>query len=61
MGTRFRKILLQKQISNHMLRKDNDRTERCSAMFFDNNRSFDERVDNNPVILKMEARLDGSS
>ena len=28
----------KKPISNHMLRKDNDRTERGSAMFFDNGR-----------------------
>ena len=28
----------KKPISNHMLRKDNDTTERGSAMFFDNGR-----------------------
>ena len=41
----------KKAISSHMLRKDNDTTERGSAMFFDNGR-LDETVDNNPVIFE---------
>ena len=52
----------KKPISNHMLRKDNVTTERGSAMFFLTmaDSSFDETVNNYPVILKMEARLDSS-
>ena len=43
----------KKPISNHMLRKYNDTTERGSAMIFDNGRlKFDEIVDNNPVIFE---------
>ena len=49
-------------ISNHMLRKYNDTTERGSARcsLTMAHSSFDEIVYNDPVILKMEARLNSS-
>ena len=50
----------KKLISNHMLRKDNHSTERGSAMFFTMaDSSFDETIDNNPVIFEngSKARL----
>ena len=50
----------KKPISNHMLRKDNDTTERGSAMFLTMaDSSFDETVDNNPEIFEngSKARL----
>ena len=54
-------LLYKKPISNHMLRKDNDTTERGSAMFLLTmaDSSFDGTVDNNPFIFEngSKARL----
>ena len=52
----------KKPISNHMLRRDNDTTERGSAMFFDNARlkASMKQLTTTSSFLKMEARLDCS-